>query len=258
MGRIFLIALLLVTCLTVGCAAGNATGPVPQYTYQVVNVYPHDPQAFTQGLEFRGGVFYEGTGLTGKSRIRKVSLESGAVLQEIHVGDAYFGEGITISQNRVLELTWQGGKGFVYDLERFQLLKTFSYPGEGWGLTHDGDRIYMSDGSAQIRLWDAATFEEKSRISVHDQDQPVTQLNELEFVRGEIYANVWQTDRVARISPADGHVTGWIDLAGLLTPEERAGSDVLNGIAYDAEHDRLFVTGKLWPKLFEIKVVAKK
>jgi glutaminyl-peptide cyclotransferase len=220
-------------------------------------VYPHDPQAFTQGLEYRGGVLYESTGLTGKSTVRKVSLESGSVLQEIHLPEAYFGEGITISQNRVIELTWQAGKGFIYDLERFQLLKTFNYPGEGWGLTHDGDRVYMSDGTAQIRVWDASTLEEKSRISVHDEDQPVAQLNELEWVRGEIYANVWQTDRIARIAPSDGHVTGWIDLANLLLPQERAAADVLNGIAYDAEHDRLFVTGKLWPKLFEIKVVAK-
>jgi glutaminyl-peptide cyclotransferase len=220
-------------------------------------VYPHDPQAFTQGLEYRGGVLYESTGLNGKSTVRKVSLESGSVLQEIHLPEAYFGEGITISQNRVIELTWQAGKGFIYDLERFQLLKTFNYPGEGWGLTHDGDRIYMSDGTAQIRVWDASTLEEKSRISVHDEDQPVAQLNELEWVRGEIYANVWQTDRIARIAPSDGHVTGWIDLSNLLLPQERAAADVLNGIAYDAEHDRLFVTGKLWPKLFEIKVVAK-
>lgn len=249
--------LILLAVALSACGGGDPAVPA-QYSYEVVNTYPHDPQAFTQGLEFRNGFLYEGTGMNGRSSIRKVALESGAVVQQAKVPDAYFGEGITISQNRLIELTWQSGKGFVYDLERFQLLKEFSYPGEGWGLTHDGDRLYMSDGSAQIRTWDASTLAEKSRITVSDQGQPVTALNELEWVKGELYANVWQTDRIVRIAPADGRVLGWIDLTGLLTAQERSQADVLNGIAYDGEHDRLFVTGKYWPKLFEIKVVPKK
>lgn len=223
----------------------------------MVKTYPHDPQAFTQGLEFRNGFLYESTGLNGKSSVRKVALESGAVLQQIGVPEKFFGEGITVAGNRILELTWQAGLGFVYDLDKFQQTGTFNYPGEGWGLTHSGDIIYMSDGTPQIRLWDAATLAEKSRITVKDGDQAVAQLNELEYVKDEIFANVWQTDRIVRFSPKDGHVTGWIDMTGLLSPDERSRADVLNGIAYDAQGDRLFVTGKLWPKLFEIRVVKK-
>lgn len=250
--------ILIVVLAVAGCGGGgDAASPVPEYTYKVVNTYPHDPEAFTQGLEYHNGFLYESTGLNGKSSVRKVALESGAVLQKIDVPAAYFGEGITVSQNRVIELTWQSQKGFVYDLERFQLLTTFTYPGEGWGLTHSGDMIYMTDGSAQIRLWDPTTLAEKSRITVKDGDTPVDRLNEIEFVKGELFANVWQTDRIVRISPSDGRVTGWIDLTGLLSAEERSRTDVLNGIAYDSEKDRLFITGKLWPKLFEIQLVKK-
>ena len=249
---------LLLAAFSNGCSSGaGAAGSTPVYGYSVVNVYPHDPAAFTQGLEYRNGYLYEGTGQNGQSTLRKVDLKTGAVVQRIALPDKYFGEGITVSRNRILQLTWQNGVGFVYDVERFQLLQTFSYPGEGWGLTNNGDVLYMSDGTAQIRLWDAGTLAEKSRLTVTDAGQPVPQLNELEWVKGEIYANVWQNERVARISPADGKVTGWIDLTGLLSPEERSRTDVLNGIAYDAAGDRLFVTGKNWPKLFEIKVVKR-
>ncbi|HEY3836345.1 MAG TPA: glutaminyl-peptide cyclotransferase [Bryobacteraceae bacterium] len=236
----------------------TASAQVPGYTYKVVHTYPHDPTAFTQGLEYHDGVLYEGTGLEGHSQLRKVALESGKVLQSIPLDGKYFGEGITVLNHHILELTWQARRGFVYEQGTFKLLQTFEYPGEGWGLTNDGKQIFMSDGTAEIRCWDPASLHETRRFMVHDGAQPVNELNELECVRGEIYANVWQTDRIARISPKDGSVVGWINLPGLLTPEEKAhGADVLNGIAYDAAHDRLFVTGKLWPKLFEIKLVKQ-
>jgi len=237
---------------------GIAGAAPPEYTYRVVHVYPHDPDAFTQGLEYRAGVLYEGTGLAGHSRLRKVELETGKVLQEIQLNPAYFGEGITVLDQHIVQLTWQSHKGFVYEQGSFRLLREFVYPGEGWGLTNDGRQIFMSDGTASIRCWDALNLAEKRRVTVHDGAKPIEMLNELEFVHGEIYANIWQTDRVARFSPADGRVTGWIDLSGLLSLLERARADVLNGIAYDALGDRLFVTGKHWPKLFEIKLVPRR
>jgi glutamine cyclotransferase len=233
---------------------GGPITPPPTYGYQVVRSYPHDHAAFTQGLIFRDGFLYEGTGLNGRSSIRKVNLETGEVLKIQTLPQQYFGEGITDWKGQILQLTWQAELGFVYDMNTFEQQRTFSYKGEGWGLTHDGSRIIMSDGSADLRFIDPATLKETGRLTVRDEKGPVTQLNELEFVKGEIYANVWQTERIARISPKDGHVTGWIDLHGLLAPSERAGIDVLNGIAYDAAGDRLFVTGKWWPRLFEIKL----
>ena len=238
--------------------AGAAPQQTPVYGYRVVHVYPHDREAFTQGLEYRGGFLYEGTGLNGRSTLRKVDLESGKVLQEVRVDSGYFGEGITLLNRRIVELTWQSHRGFVYDSGTFQRIRDFNYPGEGWGLTNDGRQIYMSDGTARIRCWNPSTLRETRRITVHDGQRPVEFLNELEYVHGEIYANVWQTDRIARIVPGDGRVSGWIDLTGLLTAAEQAeGADVLNGIAYDSLGDRLFVTGKFWPKLFEIQLVRK-
>jgi glutaminyl-peptide cyclotransferase len=181
------------------------------------------------------------------------------VLQKFDVPPPFFGEGITVLNQQILELTWQSQTGFVYDKSSLQLLRSFSYAGQGWGMTNDGRQIYMSDGSSEIRVWDPATLKEVRRITVKDGSTPITQLNELEWVRGEIYANVWQTERIARISPADGKVLGWIDLTGILPKTERPDPDaVLNGIAYDVAGDRLFITGKLWPKIFEIKIVAKK
>jgi len=218
-------------------------------------VYPHDPRAFTQGLEYRDGFLYEGTGLEGHSSLRKVELQTGRVLQETQLESDYFGEGITVFQDRILQLTWRSEKGFIYERDSFHLLCSFQYPGEGWGLANDGKQICMSDGSAQIRFWDPHTLRETRRVTVHDGDAAVERLNELEIVGGEIYANVWLTDRIVRISPNDGRVLGWIDLSGLLSPAERTHADVLNGIAYDAAGKRLFVTGKLWPKLFQIEVV---
>ncbi len=235
---------------------GTLSGSVPRYRFQVVQVYPHDRQAFTQGLEFRDGFLYEGTGLKGRSTLRKEDLESGKVLQEIELAPQFFGEGITVLDSRITQLTWQSHVGYVYDQSSFRMLKNFSYQGEGWGLTNDGKQIYMSDGTAQIRCLDPETLHELRRFTVRDGGEEINELNELEWVRGEIYANIWGTDRIARISPSDGRVVGWIDLAGLLPEKDRTSeTDVLNGIAYDAAADRLFVTGKLWPKLFQIKLI---
>lgn len=227
------------------------------YTYRVVNSFPHDLEAFTQGLVFENGTLFEGTGLYGKSTLRQVELETGVVLRSLSLASQYFGEGITIYQDRVIQLTWRSNTGFVYDKDSFQLLQTFRYPTEGWGITHDGVRLIVSDGTSTLYFWDPVTFEEIGRIEVHDQDGPVSRLNELEYVRGEVFANVWQTDRIARIDPQTGRVTGWINLEGLLDSEEGVESaGVLNGIAYDAENNRLFVTGKRWPKLLEISLIA--
>ena len=236
-----------------------APKPAPVYGYQVVRSYPHDPEAFTQGLVYHNGALFEGTGLNGRSSIRKVKLETGEVLQIQKLENQYFGEGIAVWGDSVIQLTWQSEVGFVYDLATFQRKRSFTYRGEGWGLTHDGSRLIMSDGQPDgtLRLIDPATLKETGRIKVRDQGKPVALLNELEVVKGEILANVWGTQRIARIAPATGQVTGWIDLTGLLTPREAAATDVLNGIAYDAAGDRLFVTGKLWPKLFEIRIVAR-
>ncbi len=235
---------------------GTPTPTAHTFTYRVVNVYPHDRGAFTQGLVFENGFLYEGTGLRGRSTLRRVELETGRVLQMRKLPDKLFGEGITIFGERIIQLTWQSGVGSVYDKNNFELLEEFHYPTEGWGITHDGKRLIMSDGTSTLHFLDPETLEEIGRIKVYDEDGPVTRLNELEYVRGEIYANVWQTDRIARIAPDTGEVIGWIELAGLLSPKDRSEPvDVLNGIAYDAENDRLFVTGKLWPRLFEIELL---
>lgn len=229
------------------------------YGYQVLNVFPHDPTAFTQGLVYQDGIFYEGTGLRGQSTLRQVDPATGQVLQGARLPDQYFGEGIALLGNRLYQLTWQENIGFIYDRESLELLGTWIYAGEGWGLTSDGQRLIMSDGSHELRFLDPATMQELSRVAVLDGDGlPVTRLNELEWVEGEVWANVWQTDRIARIDPASGRLLGWIDLTGLLPAEDRAAQrvDVLNGIAYDAAGGRLFVTGKWWPKLFEIQVTA--
>ena len=225
------------------------------YGYQVVSVYPHDSRAYTQGLIYRDGFLYESTGLNGRSTLRKVDLQTGEVVQQIAVESKYFAEGLTDWEGRLVQLTWQSHLGFVYGLASFKLERTFDYPGEGWGLAHDRDHLIMSDGSSELRFLNPETFRETKRLSVRDGDALVQNLNELEFVRGEIYANVWHTDRIARISPGSGQVTGWIDLQGLLSGVFQLEPEaVLNGIAYDATHDRLFVTGKLWPKIFQIKL----
>jgi glutamine cyclotransferase len=231
--------------------------PAPVAGYRIVNSYPHDPRAFTQGLVFADDVLYEGTGLRGHSSLRKIDLKTGNILQIRQLSAQFFGEGITIYGNRIIQLTWRARVGFVYDKKTFQLLDTFNYPTEGWGITHDGRSFIMSDGTSTLYLFDPQTFQEVGRLEVHTRDGPVSRLNELEYVQGEIYANVWKTDRIARISSETGEVVGWIDLEGLLIPEDRSRRiDVLNGIAYDVKNDRLFVTGKLWPKVFEIELVV--
>ena len=199
------------------------------------------------------GVLYEDTGLNGQSTLRREDLSSGKVLQSQPLSSEYFGEGITVWKDQIIQLTWQSHIGFVYDKASFKLLKLFNYPTEGWGLTHDDTYLIMSDGTPIIHFLDPNTLQEVKKIEVRDAYGPVVNLNELEYICGEIFANIWQTDRIARISPETGQVIGWIDLSGLLSAEDRVPPiDVLNGIAYDAAHDRLFVTGKLWPKLFEI------
>lgn len=247
-----------VSALAVGvlAASGPPAGPhAPVEGYRVVHVYPHDRQAFTQGLVYMDGYLYESTGLKGSSSLRQVQLETGAVRRKRQLSRRYFGEGLTAWQTDLVQLTFRAGQGFVYDRATFAVRRTFTYAGEGWGLASDGARLIMSDGSATLRFLDPDTFHETGRVTVRDGDTPVAYLNELEYVHGEVYANVWKTDRVARIDPNTGRVTGWIDLHGLLDAGNGVlRSGVLNGIAYDAKHDRLFVTGKLWPKLFEIRV----
>ncbi len=242
---------------TTGSVNSTDSRVIPVYTYKVINTYPHDRNAFTQGLFFENGFMYEGTGLNKRSTLRKVEFETGNVVQLYEMPEQYFGEGITIYEDRIIQLTWQAREGFVYDKESFELLRNFDYPTEGWGITHDGEQLIMSDGTANLYLLDPETFIETGRIQVSDADGPVSRLNELEYINGEIYANIWQSERIARISPNTGEVVGWIDLQGLLSPEDKAEKvDVLNGIAYDEVGERLFVTGKLWPKLFEIVIVA--
>lgn len=240
----------------------EAVTPTPappiSYTYQIVNSYPHDANAFTQGLVYVDGGFYEGTGRWGESTLRETALESGQVLRSKSLDAQYFGEGITLFDDRIIQLTWQEQTGFVYDPATFELLQTFTYPTEGWGITHDGTRLIVSDGTSTIYFWDPATLQETGRITVRDHRGPLNRLNELEYVDGEIWANVWMTNLIARISPETGDVVGYIDLSGLLdTTVLTQPADVLNGIAYDPATGRLFVTGKLWPSIFEIEVVPK-
>ena len=240
--------------LTFVILAALATAESPVSHYRVVRAYPHDPGAFTQGLIYLDGYLYESTGLNGRSSLRMTDLTTGKVLQKQPVASQYFAEGMTNFAGKLYQLTWQNGKAFVYDRFSFKLLREHTYTGEGWGLTNDGKQLILSDGTAQLRFIDPQTFAVTGKITVADQGRPVDRLNELEYVRGEILANVWQTELIARISPTTGKVLGWIDLTGLLTQAEMQGADVLNGIAYDAKQDRLFVTGKLWPKIFEIKL----
>jgi glutamine cyclotransferase len=228
--------------------------------YQIVHVYPHDPEAFTQGLVYVDGHLYESTGRNGKSSIRVVDLTTGRVLQRYDLAAKYFGEGLTNWRAELIQLTWKDGLGFVYDRSTLAWKRSFQYEGEGWGLTHDENQLILSDGTPILRFLDPQSFSETKRISVRDEKgHPVSDINELEYVRGEIYANIWHTDQIVRISPRTGRILGRIDLSGLMEKSQLADPDaVLNGIAYDATGDRLFVTGKLWPKLFEIKVVPQR
>ena len=232
-------------------SAGIASADVPVYKAEVVDTFPHDPAAFTQGLVFVDGTLYEGTGRNGESALRKVELATGSVQQQIKLPAQHFGEGITVMNGKVYQLTWQTHVGFVYDFATFRQLQSFYLPGEGWGITHDGSRLIISDGTANLRFFDPATLKETGRVQVTEDDKPLDRLNELEFINGEVWANVWYTDFIVRIDPATGKVTGKLDLSGL--HQQRTADDVLNGIAWDASSQRLFVTGKLWNTLYEIK-----
>jgi glutamine cyclotransferase len=247
-------------------SANASAGQVPVYGYEVVNTYPHDKDAFTQGLVFDNGTLLESTGLEKHSTLRRVELQTGKVLQKIDVPPFYFAEGMTLFGGKIYQLTWKAEKGFIYDPQTFQKTGEFPYTGEGWGLTHDAESLILSDGSDKIRFIDPNGFQVRRTISVTDAGQPVISINELEYVKGEILANIWPlepgaekyTDKIARIDPQTGQVKGWIDMTGLLKPGEVTSEDaVLNGIAYDEQGDRLFVTGKLWPKLFEVRIKQK-
>ncbi len=240
--------------------AATAQAALPIHGFVVKNTYPHDPQAFTQGLFYRDGFLYETTGLNRQSTLRKVELATGKVLKKKDLPPEVFGEGATVFGDDIVGITWTSKVGFVYDIGNFALKRRFHYEGEGWGLASDAKYLYMSDGSATIRVLDPGTFKEVRRVQVTAEGKPLTHLNELEMVGDELYSNVWGTDVIARIDPQSGKVLGWIDLRGLLPPERRGTANVdavLNGIAYDSKGRRLFVTGKLWPKLFEIELVPR-
>jgi glutaminyl-peptide cyclotransferase len=248
--------LALFFALFLAAAGVPVRAAVPVYGYDVVHTYPHDSTAFTEGLFYLNGFLYESTGLERHSSIRKVRIDTGTVLQKIDIPPQYFGEGIVNWQGHLISLTWRSQVGFVFDLASFKLQKQFDYTGEGWALTQDGRQLIMSDGTPELRFINPQTLKETNRITVTLDGNAVRNVNELEWVKGEIFANLWETDWILRIDPKTGRVIGVINLAGLLSPAERvAGPDgVLNGIAYDAKGDRLFVTGKNWPKLFEIRL----
>lgn len=233
----------------------NASPEAPVYRFEVVNTYPHDPAAFLQGIVFHNGAFLESDGQYGQSNLRRVELKTGKVLKQVSVPPQIFAEGMTLFNGKIYQLTWKNQKGFIYDPDSLQKLGEFRYDGEGWGLTHDNESLILSDGTNQIRFLDPTTYVVKRTIQVTFRGRPLEELNELEFVKGEIYANIWHADRIVRIDPQSGNILGWIDLAGLLPTAERSDEEaVLNGIAYDEASDRLFVTGKLWPKIFEIRL----
>lgn len=224
-------------------------------SYEVLNSYPHDPTSFTQGLLWRDGKLYESSGQYGQSKLRCLDFPSGKVVRETRLSPELFGEGLALVEDRLIQLTWTTHRGFVYDLNTFRLLQEFSYDTEGWGLAYDGTNLILSDGSSDLFYLDPQTFKPLKKLAVRMNGQPIRELNELEFIEGEIWSNVWQTDSIVRIDPATGQVTSFLDLAGILAPSDKTGSeDVLNGIAYDAEQRRIFVTGKLWPRIFEIRV----
>jgi glutamine cyclotransferase len=251
-GQLCLFALGALLCFAPAVFAQTVEG------YRVIHAYPHDPQAFTQGLVYVDGHLYESTGLNGQSTLREDDLETGRVLKEVSVPSRYFAEGLTNWGSTLIQLTWKAHVAFVYDRATFRLLRTLQYPWEGWGLTQDGKHLILSDGSATLHFLNPETLAEVRSLRVTARGRPVEQLNELEYIHGEIYANVWMTDRIARISPETGKVLDWIDLTGILPEIEiRSRDAVLNGIAFDAAHNRLFVTGKLWPRLFQIQAQAK-
>lgn len=238
-----------------GAGPESAARPVPELRYEVVNTYPHDPGAFTQGLLFRDGFLYESTGLNGRSGVRKVVLETGTVIRQRSLEQRYFGEGLVDWGNTLVQLTWRSGTGFVYDIDTLEPRRSFGYPGEGWGLTQDGRRLIMSDGTPQLRFLDPDSLQETARLTVTYEGRPLLGLNELEMVDGALFANIWPSPWIVRIDPASGEVTGRLDTSGLLPADQRGRVDVANGIAWDARGRRLFLTGKLWPALFEIRLL---
>ena len=248
--------LALSTTLFVILTEKPADSKLAYYTYSIVNTYPHDENAFTQGLVYENGSLYESTGLYGRSTLRRVELENGEILQRYTLSDRYFGEGITIFDGKIIQLTWNEHKGFIYDKRSFDLLQEFSYSTEGWGITYDGNRLITSNGSTTLTFLDPETFEKVGQVEVHD-TVSVTQINELEYINGKVYANIWKEEKIAIINPQTGQVEGWIDMSGIQDLENQDVDNVLNGIAYDAEGNRLFVTGKMWPHLFEIKLIPR-
>jgi len=259
----YTLLMLLALNLTFSCSRSNGSGnqdlelsdQIPVYTPEIYNTFTHDADAFTQGLFYSNGFIYESTGKYGESSLRKVEIESGTVIKKKDLSPEYFGEGITLCNDKIIQLTWVSNKGFVYDKESFELIREFDYPTEGWGITYDGEHLIMSDGTDILYFLDPADFSRIRKVDVSANGKAVTRLNELEYINGKIYANVWQTDRIAIIQP-DGQVIGWIDLKGILLPEDcPKGIDILNGIAYDAEENKMYVTGKYWCKIFELKVV---
>ncbi len=248
--------LIAISSLLYGCRPAPQQTNQYAYTYEVVKSHPHDPTAFTQGLTFHNDNLYEGTGGFGKSEIRKTDLKSGGIKKSRSLPKHYFGEGITVFDGKIIQLTWRSHTGFVRDLKTLAVLKSFTYPTEGWGLTHDDNRLIMSDGTSTLYFLNPTTFEVTGQLKVHDNRGSVSAINELEYVNGEILANVWKTDSIIKINPETGNVIARINMEGLLPKNSVSDSDaVLNGIAYDPKSNRLFVTGKLWPKLFEVKFV---
>lgn len=246
--------LLLVSSLAALPVGGGTPTAVSVVSATVLARYPHDPRAFTQGLAIADGVLYEGTGWYGESSLRRVDLASGSVLQQVRLPDDVFGEGIAAVGDRIVQLTWLSNLGYVYDRPSFALIGTFGYPTEGWGLAYDGVRLIMSDGTATLRFLDPGTLAETGQVLVSAGGRPVPRLNELEFIDGFVFANVWQSDQVAVIDPGSGEVRYWIDLGGLNPTQQATREEVLNGIAYDSESGRIFVTGKRWPTLYEIQL----
>jgi glutamine cyclotransferase len=255
--KLYLLPLLMLAC--VACSPGVTAG-VPEYGYRVVNAYPHRMDAFTQGLQFHEGYLYEGTGLHGRSSLARVDLESGEVLHSRPLAEQYFGEGIAIVDDRIFQLTWRSNVVFVHDLETFETVTTFYHPGEGWGLAYDGDQLILSDGTDELQFINPEDFSVQRRQAVTLNGSPVTNLNELAWINGEVWANVWMSQQIVRINPDTGEVVAVVDLTGLIDQTQIGGSrseSVLNGIAWDEAQQRLLVTGKLWADIFEIEAVPR-
>lgn len=227
---------------------------IPICPYKIINTYPHDRNSFTEGLVYEAGFLYESSGRTSDSDLRKIDLQTGEILKLHKLDGNYFSGGITLYQNKILQLTLKSKVGFVYDKDEFKLINKFYYNTEGWGITHNDEHLIMSDGTDNIYFLNPKNFKKVYNIKVHDEFRPVTKLNELEFIQGEIYANIWKSNKIARICPHSGRITGWLELNGLLTPKEYKKIGMLNGIAYDKQNNHIFITGKMWPKIFELKL----